>query len=66
MRLSYVQHNFFANLPFENHKFDFVRICYVGLGVPGESLSLSRDQVARSFVSADLGPRSSQSIFGTL
>ncbi|ORY88741.1 hypothetical protein BCR35DRAFT_204518 [Leucosporidium creatinivorum] len=33
-RLSYVQHNFLEPLPFDDDRFDFVRIANVGLGVP--------------------------------
>jgi hypothetical protein len=36
-RLSYVQHNFLDPLPFNDDRFDFVRVANVGLGVPGES-----------------------------
>lgn len=41
-RLSYVLHNFIDPLPFEDDRFDFVRIASIGLGgVPGESSFLA-------------------------
>lgn len=38
-RLSFVQHNILQRLPFEDAKFDYVRVGNIGMDVPGALLS---------------------------
>lgn len=35
-RISFIQHNFLTELPLQKASFDFVRLAYVSLGVPGQ------------------------------
>lgn len=35
-RITFIQHDFLDGLPFENDSFDFVRIAYCGIGIPGK------------------------------
>jgi hypothetical protein len=47
-RLSFIQHNVLDGLPFEDAKFDLVRISQLAMALPGSSPSLPVSIIKRS------------------